>query len=130
MRAMTIPIVLWALVACEQAPERPPVLRENRFAALGSDPACNSTTDVLNDSICVLGSPVATKDPGPASYTSSGDGTTPSSGSAVDIDVLRIPDRYLRAAPATTSLAVQTVADASLAIGMLAVSVDTAAVSP
>ncbi|HWO10814.1 MAG TPA: hypothetical protein VNN80_15075 [Polyangiaceae bacterium] len=40
---MTIPIVLWALVACEQAPERPPVLRENRFAALGSDPACNAT---------------------------------------------------------------------------------------
>jgi hypothetical protein len=92
---------------------------------VGTDAACNSTTDVLNDSICALGTAVTTKDPGPSAYLSSADGATPTSGSAVDIDIVRIPDRYLRAAPATTSLAVQTVADTTLAIGMLAVSIDT-----
>ncbi len=91
---------------------------------LGTDPACNSTTDVLNDSICALGAAVTAKDPGPTAYLSSADGTTPTSGSAVDLDIVRIPDRYLRAAPASTTLAVQTVADTTLAIGMLAVSID------
>ena len=63
---------------------------------IGNDPRCNSTTDVLNDSICTLGVPVETKVPGPAEYRASTDGITPTSGSAVDIDVIRIPDRYFR----------------------------------
>ena len=65
---------------------------------VGSDPACNVLTDVQNDSICVLGTNVAAKAPGAADFVSSADGTTPSSGSGVDIDVIRIPDRYLRTA--------------------------------
>jgi hypothetical protein len=44
---------------------------------LGTDPACNTVTDVQNDSICVLGSAVTTKSPGPADYLASGDGATP-----------------------------------------------------
>lgn len=90
---------------------------------IGADPACNSTTDVLNDSICVLGSPVETKVPGPADYRSSGDGVTRTSGSAVDIDVIRIPDRYFRAGSTSATLSLRAIG-LPVAPGMLAVSVD------
>ena len=32
---------------------------------IGADPACNTITDIFNDSICVLGTPVETQGPGP-----------------------------------------------------------------
>ena len=35
---------------------------------VGTDPACNTTTSILNDSICELGAPVTTKTPGAADY--------------------------------------------------------------
>ena len=63
---------------------------------VGTDPACNSITDVLNDTICPLGTPVATKRPGPTDYTTVEDGRTVTSGSAVDMDVVRIPSSYFR----------------------------------
>ena len=63
-----------------EPPVRRPAARQQRVArergrrrpasSIGTDPACNSTTDVLNDSICVLGSPVATKVPGALTVTS------------------------------------------------------------
>ena len=90
---------------------------------IGNDPRCNSTTDVLNDSICVLGSPVETKVPGPAEYRSSADGITPTSGSAVDLDVIRIPDRYFRPGSTSATLSLRAIG-APVAPGMLAVSVD------
>jgi hypothetical protein len=91
--------------------------------AIGADPACNSITDVLNDSICVLGAPVETKLPGPGEYRASRDGVTPTSGSAVDMDVIRIPDRYFQAGSTTATLSVRAVG-APVAPGVLAVSVD------
>ena len=91
---------------------------------LGDDPACNSTTDVFNDSICVLGEPVATKVPGAADYVASVDGTTPSSGSGVDADVLRVPDRYFVPGATSAALAVHASGRAPIAVGMLAASVD------
>ena len=77
---------------------------------LGADPACNSTVDVLNHSTCALGTPT-----GPAA-------------SSVDLDVVRIPDRYL--VPASTSAVVSVVSDADVAVGVLAVSVDQPARGP
>jgi hypothetical protein len=97
--------------------------------AIGADPACNSITDVLNDSICVLGSPVETKVPGPREYRASRDGVTPTSGSAVDMDVIRIPDRYFRAAATSATLSLRAIG-APVAPGMLAVSVDLPAADP
>jgi hypothetical protein len=93
--------------------------------SIGRDRSCNSTTDVFNETICVLGAPVEAKRPGPAGYVASSDGTTVSSGSAVDVDVLRIPDRYLVAGSTTTRLSV-IAADEPVAIGMLAVSANLA----
>ena len=71
---------------------------------LGTDPACNSISDVLNDSICNLGTPVGTKTPGPSEYVAAKDGRTPTSGSAVDMDVVRIPARYFRPGATTATL--------------------------
>jgi hypothetical protein len=91
---------------------------------IGGHPLCNSTTDVQNDTICVLGTPVRSKQPGRRDYLASGDGQTRSSGSGVDIDVLRIPDRYLVAGSTAGTLSVQVTGADTLAPGMLAVSVD------
>jgi hypothetical protein len=93
------------------------------WVVVGDDEACNSSTDVFNESICDLGTPVDSKDPGPADLLASSDGTTPSSGSAVDVDVMRIPDRYLVAGPRSAVLAAS--ADHHpVALGMLAISAD------
>ncbi len=81
-------------------------------------------TDVQNDSICVLGTNVATKAPGAGAFLSSGDGRTRSSGSGVDIDVIRIPDRYLRSAGSRPVLRVQATGADVLAPAVLAVSID------
>ena len=91
---------------------------------VGDDPACNTTTRILDDSICVLGKAVSTKSPGATAYVAAGDGKTPSSGSGVDMDVTRIPARYF--VPGTTSapLALRTFGYTSVAIGMLGVSID------
>ena len=77
--------------------------------SIGTDPACNSATDVVNDSICVLGSPVATKTPGAADYVAARDGRTPSSGSGVDFDVTRVPDRYFLAGTTSATLSLQSI---------------------
>jgi hypothetical protein len=95
---------------------------------IGDNPACNSTTDVENDTVCVLGAPVRTKSPGPRAYLASGDGQTLSSGSGVDLDVIRIPDRYLVPGSTAGILSVQVTGSDSLAPGVLAVSVDLPAV--
>jgi hypothetical protein len=90
---------------------------------LGHRPSCNSTTDVFNETICVLGTPVATKWPGPHAYLAASDGATPGSGSAVDMDVVRIPDRYL--VPGSTSAVLSaSTATEPLVVGMLAISAD------
>jgi hypothetical protein len=94
---------------------------------IGGHSACNSTTDVQNDTVCVLGRPVASKTPGRRAYIASGDGRTRSSGSGVDMDVIRIPDRYLPPGSTAASLSVQVTGSDALAPGMLAVSVDVAA---
>jgi hypothetical protein len=91
---------------------------------IGGHPACNSTTDVQNDTVCMLGSPVASKRPGRRAYIASGDGRTRSSGSGVDMDVIRIPDRYLLPGSTAASLSIQVTGSDALAPGMLAVSVD------
>ena len=97
---------------------------------VGSDPACNSATDVVNDSICVLGSPVTTKMPGASDYVAARDGRTPSSGSGVDFDVTRVPDRYFHAGATSATLSLQSVARSPLAVGMLAASIDVPAAAP
>jgi len=91
---------------------------------LGTDPACNSTTDIVNDSICALGTPVGTKLPGAADYVTARDGRTPSSGSAVDFDVTRIPGRYFVAGTTSATLSLRSAGPSPVAVGMLAVSVD------
>ena len=91
---------------------------------IGGHPSCNSTTDVQNDTVCVLGRPVASKRPGRKAYIASGDGRTPTSGSGVDMDVIRIPDRYLVPGSTAASLSIQVTGSDTLAPGMLAVSVD------
>ena len=91
---------------------------------LGTDPSCNTVTDVQNDTICVLGTSVATKSPGAGDFRSSGDGRTPASGSGVDLDVIRIPDGYLRAAGADAVVSVQLTGGEALAPSMIAVSID------
>jgi hypothetical protein len=91
---------------------------------VGDDPSCNSTTDVLNDSICFLGAPVATKDPGPDDYAASTDGVTPRSGSGVDFDVMRVPDRYFVPGATSAVLSLQAAGARPFAVGMLAASID------
>jgi hypothetical protein len=91
---------------------------------LGSDPACNAVTDVQNDSICVLGATVSAKEPGSADFVSSADGSTSTSGSGVDIDVIRIPDRSLRTAGSRPVVRVRATAADALAPAVLAVSID------
>ena len=90
---------------------------------IGAEAACNSTTDILDDSICLLGRAVETKVPGPTQYRASGDGRTVTSGSGVDIDVIRIPDRYFTAGMTSATLSVSAVGG-PVAPGVLAVSVD------
>jgi hypothetical protein len=90
--------------------------------------SCSSTTDVFNETICVLGAPVGTRRPGPRAFRASSDGVTPSSGSGVDVDVIRVPDRYLTGRSTTGVLTVRVDGDEPVAPGMLAVSVDLAAV--
>jgi hypothetical protein len=91
---------------------------------VGADPACNTSTDILDDSICVLGTAVTTKQPGPDAYLSSRDGRTPSSGSGVDMDVTRIPDRYLLPGMTSATLSMRTLGPTPIATGVLAVSID------
>ena len=97
---------------------------------IGTDPACNTIVDVLNDTICSLGTPVQTKAPGPLDYRSSADGVTPSSTSAVDMDVTRIPDRYLVPGMTSATVSVDVVGDGAVAAGVIAVSVDQSGVAP
>jgi hypothetical protein len=97
---------------------------------IGTDPACNTIVDVLNDTICSLGTPVQTKAPGPLDYRSSADGVTPSSTSAVDMDVTRIPDRYLLPGMTSATVSVDVVGDGTVAAGVIAVSVDQSVVAP
>jgi hypothetical protein len=91
---------------------------------IGDDPSCNSTTSILDDSICDLGTPVATKAPGPTAYKASRDGRTASSGSGVDMDVTRIPSRYFVPGSTSATLSMRAVGPTPIAAGMLAVSVD------
>jgi hypothetical protein len=91
---------------------------------IGDDPSCNSTTDILNDSICMLGAPVATKDPGPDVYAASTDGTSPRSSSGVDFDVTRVPSRYFVPGATSATLSLAAAGTRPFAVGMLAVSVD------
>ena len=97
---------------------------------LGTDPSCNTIVDVLNDTICALGTPVQTKAPGPLDYRSSADGVTPSSTSAVDMDVTRIPDRYLVPGMTSATVSVDVVGEGAVAAGVIAVSVDQTVVAP
>ena len=99
-------------------------------ALVGTDPACNSATDVVNDSICVLGSPVATKAPGAADFVMATDGRTPSSGSGVDFDVTRVPDRYFLTGATSATLSLRSVGRSPLAVGMLAASIDLPTAAP
>jgi len=91
---------------------------------LGDDPACNSITDVLNDTICVLGAPVRTKDPGPDELTASSDGKRPSSGSGVDFDVNRVPARYFVPGRTAATLSLEAAATRPFAVSVLAASID------
>jgi len=72
---------------------------------VGSDPTCNTITDVQNGSVCMLGtqiSPVA----------------------GVDMDVIRIPDAHLRAAGTEATLRLQLTGGETLTPGVIAVSID------
>lgn len=86
---------------------------------VGVDPACNSTVDLVNGSICTLGTsavrPAAATPAEPATPV-----TAPVS--TVDMDVVRIPDRYLR--PGATTAVVSVLAEQGAAVGVLAVSID------
>jgi hypothetical protein len=92
--------------------------------AVGADPACNTTTRILDDSICVLGRAVASKAPGATAYLAAGDGKTPSSGSGVDMDVTRIPARYFLPGATNATLGLRTFGYSPVATGMLAASID------
>jgi hypothetical protein len=92
--------------------------------SVGNDAACNSTTNILDDSICDLGTPVTAKSPGPGAYLASRDGRTVSSGSGVDMDVTRIPSRYFVAGETSATLAIRAVGATPIATGMLATSID------
>ncbi len=88
---------------------------------IGADPVCNSTVGVLNGSTCALGTAVTTNVPSSAAAQSI-------VGAAADIDVIRVPDRYLL--PGATSAVVSVAADSEVAVGVLAVSVDQPEVAP
>jgi hypothetical protein len=75
---------------------------------IGTDPLCNSTVDIVNGTICTLGTPAGASPVEPVS--------------AVDMDVVRVPDRYLL--PGATSAVVSVAADADVAVSVLAVSID------
>jgi hypothetical protein len=72
---------------------------------LGRDSRCNTQTDVFNGSRCILGSTVAI-------------------GSGVDVDVVRIPDRYLRAAGPRPVVRIEPASGEVLAPSVVAVSID------
>jgi hypothetical protein len=72
---------------------------------LGSTPACNTQTDVLNGSRCLLGRSVG-------------------AASGVDADVIRIPDRYLRAAGREVDVRVDGTPGEALVPTVVAMSVD------
>jgi hypothetical protein len=91
---------------------------------LGANPLCNSTTDVMNDTVCALGRPVTSKRPGAGRYLASGDGATRTSASGVDLDVIRVPDRYLVPGSNAAALSIQVTGSDTLAPGMLAASID------
>jgi hypothetical protein len=91
---------------------------------VGDEPACNTTTRILDDSICYLGAAVATKAPGATAYLAATDGRTTSSGSGVDMDVTRIPARYFVPGTTSTTLALRTFGYTPVATGMLAASID------
>jgi hypothetical protein len=97
---------------------------------LGDDPACNAVTDVLNDTICVLGAPVATKDPGPDEFAASADGKRPTSGSGVDFDVNRVPARSFVPGRTSATLSLRVQGTRPVAVGVLATSIDLPEVDP
>jgi len=88
---------------------------------IGADPACNSTVGVLNGSVCALGTAVTTNVPSSAAGHSG-------VGAANDIDVIRIPDRYLL--PGATSAVLSVAAHGEVGVSVLAVSVDQPEVAP
>jgi len=83
------------------------------------DPACNSTVDLVNGSICTLGTSAVR-----AAAATPAEPAPPVTApvSAVDMDVVRIPDRYLR--PGATTAVVSVLAEQGAAVGVLAVSID------
>ena len=91
---------------------------------IGDDPACNTTTRILDDSICVLGAPVTAKAPGATAFYASVDGRTASSGSGVDIDVTRIPARFFLPGATEATLSLRTLGRTPVATGVLAASID------
>ncbi len=91
---------------------------------VGDEPACNTTTRILDDSICHLGTAVTTKAPGATAYLAAGDGRTASSGSGVDMDVVRIPARYFVPGTTSATLALRTFGYTPVATGLLAASID------
>jgi hypothetical protein len=94
---------------------------------IGDDPSCNSTTDVFNETICSLGTPVSAKRPGATAFRASSDGVSRSSSSGVDIDVIRIPDRYLTTRSSGHALSLLPVGHDVVAPAMIAVSIDLSA---
>ena len=73
---------------------------------------------------------MATKTPGAAEFVAVRDGRTPTSGSAVDMDVVRIPDRYFLPGATSATLSFDAAGDDVVAVGMLAVSVDLPPATP
>ncbi|MGD9430222.1 isopeptide-forming domain-containing fimbrial protein [Arthrobacter russicus] len=104
---------------------------------LGRDPACNSTTDVQNETICYLGSKVnSTPDQGSNYQKVPGDGYRPSYGSvstnssAYDADIIRIPDAAIPEGTTQATYDVISVADEWLNVGMVGVSINLPAPRP
>jgi hypothetical protein len=87
---------------------------------VGTHPACNSTVDVVNGSTCALGWPAGVPRPDPAVQPPPP--PPPVAPAVVDMDVLRIPDRYL--VPGATTAMISVEGDANVAVGVLAVSID------
>lgn len=90
-------------------------------SSVGDEPACNSTSAVFNDTICVLGRPLVATSAAPG-YVDGG--TNDHSYAAVDTDVIRVPDHYLTATASTAELEVFSASDEPVMVGMLALSVD------
>jgi hypothetical protein len=91
---------------------------------VGGDTACNTTTELLDDSICDLGRAVSIKAPGATAFLASRDGTTPSSGSGVDMDITRIPTRYFLPGTTSATLSLRSLGSTPVAVGVLAASID------